>query len=534
MDLNVMEFPIAVKVELDDGWIRLEKNADTWQGGGVELTLRSTPGKHSWVLSAPEVSVKRVLMRWNHGIRGGVKLYGDHWERAYGDLEWRGIVPDRIMPWYFLVHDGQRTFGIGVKTGTSSLCHWEMDDRGVTLMANVMCGPKGVKLGQRELTFAQIVQYQSQEGESAHESAQALCRLMCPNPILPDHPIYGGNNWYYAFGQFRPEDAMADSLFMAELTGDNAVRPYMVLDDGWQMNGGSYSANGGPWTGNRFFPDMKRLAEDMTAAGVAPGIWCRPLLTFERVPENWALPSSIGKVLDPSIPEVLELVASDIRRMHDWGYRLIKHDFSTFDILNEWGNSLGANPSRQAQLFHDQSRTTAEIIVDLYRTIAEAAGTSLVMGCNTISHLAAGLFAIQRTGDDVSGVGWERTRRMGVNTLGFRMHQHGTLYSHDADCVGITASTPWNYAKQWLDLVARSGTPLFMSVSPSLATEEQKRRIKEAFQIAVTVGQHQAVPLDWLDNNCPSRWQFGAETIEYDWYGDSGVRNEDKDNTWWR
>ena len=44
---------------------------------------------------------------------------------------------------------------------------------------------------------------------------------------------------------------------------------------------------------------------------------------------------------------------------------------------------------------------------------------------------------LNRTGDDTSGRIWERTRRMGVNTLAFRLPQHNTFYHIDADCVGI-------------------------------------------------------------------------------------------------
>jgi alpha-galactosidase len=32
-------------------------------------------------------------------------------------------------------------------------------------------------------------------------------------------------------------------------------------------------------------------------------------------------------MLDPSLPENLDEVAPDIRRLRAWGYQLIKHDF---------------------------------------------------------------------------------------------------------------------------------------------------------------------------------------------------------------
>ena len=72
-------------------------------------------------------------------------------------------------------------------------------------------------------------------------------------------------------------------------------------------------------------------------------------------------------------------------------------------------------------------RTTAEVIDDLYRTIRAAAAESVVIGCNTVSHLSAGRFEICRIGDDTSGTEWPRTRRMGVNSLAFRAAPHAAF-----------------------------------------------------------------------------------------------------------
>ena len=77
---------------------------------------------------------------------------------------------------------------------------------------------------------------------------------------------------------------------------------------------------------------------------------------------------------------------------------------------------------------------------ELYAAIREAAGPSVVIGCNTIGHLGAGFFELQRTGDDTSGREWERTRKMGVNTMAFRLPQHGTFFAADADCAPITTA----------------------------------------------------------------------------------------------
>jgi len=63
---------------------------------------------------------------------------------------------------------------------------------------------------------------------------------------------------------------------------------------------------------------------------------------------------------------------------------------------------------------------------------------------------------------------------MGVNTLAFRMAQHNRFFAADADCVPLTGGIPWELTRQWLDLVARSGTALFVSVDPAAITAEQR------------------------------------------------------------
>ena len=141
----------------------------------------------------------------------------------------------------------------------------------------------------------------------------------------------------------------------------------------------------------------------------------------------------------------------------------------------------------------------------------------LTIGCNTFSHLSAGIFEIQRTGDDTSGHQWERTRRMGPNTLAFRMPQHGAFYAADADCVGLTNKVPWHLNRQWLDVLGNSGTVALVSADPEALGEEQKAAIRDAFRVA-SKAHAPSRPLDWLHTNTPSLWQEAGGTVkEYDW-----------------
>ena len=168
------------------------------------------------------------------------------------------------------------------------------------------------------------------------------------------------------------------------------------------------------------------------------------------------------------------------------------------------------------------THTTAEVINDLYRTIRDAAGDNLVIGCNTVSHLSAGRFEICRIGDDTSGTEWARTRKMGVNTLAFRGAQHGAFYVADADCVGVTNAVPWALNRQWLDLLSRSGTMLFVSLAPDALGADQRRDLKTALALAASP-QPLGEPIDWMRNVYPSRWKLRGEERKYDWVGIDGA-----------
>jgi alpha-galactosidase len=169
--------------------------------------------------------------------------------------------------------------------------------------------------------------------------------------------------------------------------------------------------------------------------------------------------------------------------------------------------------------FADRGRTTAEIVRALYETIRASAGPAELIGCNTIGHLGAGLFEMQRIGDDNSGSEWSRTRKMGVNTLAFRLAQHGTFFAADADCVPVTKEIPWDLTRQWLDLVARSATPLFVSADPAATGEREKKALKAALAIAAAPPQG-AEPLDWMETTVPARWRGPDGVSEYEWYAD--------------
>jgi alpha-galactosidase len=450
-------------------------------------------------------------------------ILGDAWERGYGDLEWRSWVPDRVMPWYFATNDGSLTHSYGVRTGARAFCFWQVDPEGISLWTDVRSGGVGVQLGERVLDVCDVVSRVGRPNETSFAALHAFCAQMCNNARIPSHPIYGSNDWYWAYGKNSAQTILTDTKHIVELSTSEGNRPYSVIDDGWQPERSADKQGVGTWDhGNEKFPDMPGLAAEIRRTGARAGIWIRPLQAMKDAPDSWRLPRDKA-YLDPTVPDVLKKVGDDIARLRQWGYELIKHDYTTFDLFGRWGFQMGAGMTRDGWTFAaGATRTTAEVINELYGTIRQSAGDSIVIGCNTVSHLSAGQFEICRIGDDTSGTEWARTRKMGVNTLAFRGVQHGAFYVADADCVGVTNAIPWSLNKQWLDLLARSGTMLFVSLAPDALGAEQRRDLKDALALAA-VPHPLAEPLDWQRTVYPSKWRMLGRERTFDWISEDGA-----------
>lgn len=481
-------------------------------------------------LTAQTSKVKWIKLRWNNlSWDKNVRFLGDAWERGYGDMEWKGMNPNRFMPWYFCAKSEAKSICYGVKVRPSAMCFWQVDSLGMTLFLDVRCGGSGVNLKGRVIKLADVIACEMRDCTS-FEAMQEFCGQMCEDPILPKYPVYGSNNWYYAYGKSSESEILADCDYILNLTKNIENKPYMVIDDCWQEHHRLNEYNGGPWTkGNEKFPDMKALADKLVQKGVRPGIWVRLLLNEdENIKNEWRL--SHNNCIDPTNPEALNYIKEDIKRICNWGYTLIKHDFSTFDLFGKWGFQMSPLVTDDGWHFYDDSLTSAEVVKLLYKAILDASveasnGETLILGCNTIGHLGAGYMHINRTGDDTSGVDWERTRFMGVNTLAFRLPQHGKFYEIDADCVGIDGGISWSMNKQWADVLAQSGTPLFISVRPNILDETEKQELHEILKVA-SKQEHHVIPVDWEETTCPEHWQDKDHNIDckYQWFEEAGLK----------
>ena len=183
----------------------------------------------------------------------------------------------------------------------------------------------------------------------------------------------------------------------------------------WQDHHRLEDYNGSPWRrGNEKFGDLANLADRIKAMGIEPGIWYRSLLNEdETIADQFRLPHN--GYLDPSAPQALDYIRQDIAQLGERSYQLVKQ---------------------------------------LYRAIFEQATW-------------AGFMQINRTGDDTSGLQWEWTRQIGINALAFRQPQNRSFYATDADCAGISDTIDWELNRQWMDLLALTGTRRYSWYQPA-------------------------------------------------------------------
>lgn len=503
----------------------LDGHDGRYAAAGVEVTTSPSGDALEIGIACPDDALSWVGLRWHAPAGPGTQYLGDAWERSYGDLQWRRDQPERLLPWYFLAFDAATvtTDGWGVRVRPGAFCSWRADVRGVTLWLDVRGGGSPVRLGERTLTAATVVRV---TGGDPWQAGEALVAAMCDDPLPSHDPVLGANNWYYAYGEnFGPAEVLRDADTIVGLAGA-AARPFCVVDAGWSPGG---HAPGGPWDAGTagLFDDMPGLAADIAARGARPGIWFRPA-ALSTVADPSVLRAgpreSTEQPLDLSRGDNLAQIAADVRRLVGWGFELLKHDFSTYDHFGRFGPAMGSRLTEEGWSLADPTRTNAEVLVRCYETIRAAAGAAVVMGCNTVGHLAAGLVDIQRTGDDTSGRDWERTRRMGVNTLAFRLSQHRRFFTVDADCVPCTTQTPWQQNRQFAELIARSGTALFLSIDPAARTPAVDSDLRAI--LALHRGVASAAPLrpdDWLSTTTPRHWHDGSGSYRYDWDEPAGV-----------
>jgi alpha-galactosidase len=525
--IPLMNMPDEVWAQSGENWFILKSHdGSAFANNHIEVSLKQSSDALSVYAQSPAMPLNAIRLKWKHQAAPLAKVLGDHWERSYGDLAWKSLEADIKNPWYVILHDGNQSACFGVKTGCNSICWWAVKTDSLELTLDTQSGGVGVQLGQRKLHAGDVITTKSKESERPFTTTQRFCQLMCPKTRLSKQPVYGINDWYFAYGNNSAKLIREITAMMTDLAPDTDNRPFSVIDAGWATYSPLLPDDGGFMDDfsrpNDKFKDMHKMALDIEKLGMQPGLWTRPLCARHDDRATRLLPRIPGRddpkqpILDPTIEENIARIKYNFDTYKKWGYKLVKHDYTTYDIMGKWGFQMRDTLTAPGWRFNDNSRTTAEIINRLYYEIRETADQMYIIGCNTMSHLSAGVFELNRIGDDTSGKEWDRTRKMGVNALGFRIAQHNAFYAADGDCVGVTTDVSWARSKQWMQLLAQSGTPLFISPQPSALGEQQKIFIKQCFAEAAKV-QPTAEPLDWMTKARPEKWKLNGAVVDFDW-----------------
>ena len=479
------------------------------------------------VIYPNEDPIKYIKLRFRGDFSGVDKIYGDDWARcSYAHpLTWQSIRPERCLPWFCYVSTGKKLYCYGVKTGADCFASWYVDSKGITLFLDLSNGSGGTFL-KEPLTACEVVESEGREDETTFETAKRFAGYMCDKPVLPNEPVFGVNNWYWAYGDISAESVLQETDYLMLMTNGTKHRPYMIIDDGWQKHrtvnaeGGDYI--GGEWQPNDKFGDMKKLADKIHDKGAKAGLWFRPLLTREKFSEECILTDGIGgNILDPSHPEVLKKAEKDACRIRAWGYELIKHDFTQMDMFGSFNDSIEINDNlniySKRRVFYDKTKTNATIIKNLYKSIAKGAGDAEVIGCNVFGHLSAGIHSVHRIGGDTSGRNFEITRSDGVNSM-MRLPLNKAFYLADPDCAAFTQMVNHEQNLDFMEMCAITGVATIASVAPDILTKKELKRINTIFKMADENKYEYGIHA-YDKTSCPDTFiGRDGEKKTFDWY----------------
>src|SRR5271157_5070253 len=107
--VDVLRPPDRVTVFLESETLTLSRDGQRWTAPGIAVQASPEDNRMPVRIEAPQAPLTRIRLRWCAKTPRTWRVLNDQWERSYGDLEWRGMVDGRILPWYFLAFDGRRT-----------------------------------------------------------------------------------------------------------------------------------------------------------------------------------------------------------------------------------------------------------------------------------------------------------------------------------------------------------------------------------------------------------------------------------------
>jgi alpha-galactosidase len=346
----------------------------------------------------------------------------------------------------------------------------------------------------------------------------------------------GWCSWYQFssdayIGTITPQD-IQENLHAISALHDNLPLQIVQIDDGFE-------AQVGDWLAFKptFSAGLAPLAEEISQAGLTPGLWLAPFIVHPKSRlaaehPDWLLRGRFGRnanasffwdgvttALDLTYPDALSYVREVIHTaVHEWGFSYLKLDFLYAAAL----------PGR----YRDPTRTRAQVLRTGLQAVRQAAGEdAFLLGCGCPLGPAIGLVDGMRIGADT-------TRRWNPNLNGieFFFKQETTLPSaRNASHNALTRS--FLHRRWWINdpdcLLVRPGTRLTLAEVQTVATaialsggalllsdhlpDLPPERLRIAQALLPLIGQRPRL-MDLFDSPTPGHLRLDLEGLVGAWH----------------
>lgn len=325
---------------------------------------------------------------------------------------------------------------------------------------------------------------------------------------------YGYCTWYY-YGNGLNQQTVYENLKTLKENEHRLDVKYFNLDNGWLKQWGDWTEN------EKFSCGMKKIADDIYAAGYLPGIWLAPFGVEIGTPiseehpdwfvRRWDCDEPIIRqygakqllMLDMSHPEVKEFIRETFRRLtHEWGYRHVKIDMIITTLA----------PGR----YYDPSYTSLMNYREGLRLMREAmTEDSVLLACTAPMGPAIGYADGMRTSGDIFH-DWRCLKKLFNQNLK-RYYYNKTWFCTDPDCLLVRTAANEDEEcmrpcirtdeenRTFATAVMATGGAMIMSDKMPLLEEYQLDLLSKMYPINTQA----AVPLDLMDSFVPGILDLG-------------------------
>jgi alpha-galactosidase len=91
--------PDEVWAQSGEEWFKLKATGgNKFSYKDIEVTVKANGNAKGVYVQSPTQQLNSVRLRWKHHTAASAKYLGDHWERSYGDLQWKSGFDGRRSP----------------------------------------------------------------------------------------------------------------------------------------------------------------------------------------------------------------------------------------------------------------------------------------------------------------------------------------------------------------------------------------------------------------------------------------------------